>query len=774
MGVREMLSVSPPGGEIAPGSPLREASMGKAPAILLESGKWAANVAWVRPGEITEAELAEWHRWGANVGLRAAKFPALDIDSMDAELVRAVVRYAELELGEAPQRVGRAPKRLLMYRAGDRMTKQVAVVKGPEGESKIEWLATGQQYVIGGTHPSGAEYEWVVRPADVSDLTVVTKEQVDQWFRGLQDALPEGYTITKVHGSSHRDEVADPEVLRAPSVERVKELVEGLPNKPDFGREVWLTLAYAIKGACGAENDEEAFAVWWEWSERWGGGENTFDLCRGTWRGLRNPSVGWEYLEAFARVNEPPKDASDLFADDDLVDRGMRLAAIVGAERVFFMEQGTLRDEDLIPRRLALQKAEQSLMEPLKSPVRKIVYELMKERVIYPVRDMDRARRLLQQHPKFVEESKGRDVGLMLDAALLMMMEVDEVISHASQAKQTIDPKDEHPGIPWLVEGLIPQQGLAGLIGPPGKGKSQIAVALGHAVASPPVPKIEDWPDEPVLFIARELRHGSVIYFAGEDVQGVVTRLRNRGGGALDNMRVMNFVPNLSNEQEAMSDVSTAIGSLSDKSPPVRLLIFDMFIHAMRGDENKVADVRPAMQTALAIARAWKCAILFVHHGSKPNENGKPKRGTTPRGSSAFEGMLDWWSWVDQEEEDPTILMSERKNKHNEMTYEPWPFHVDKAAVLREGRAERKIRVTTDDVLRTVVAIFNRDDPHNTGRTYDQMIRLYAEVAEPGTPKTTLRSRVSAALKLGEEKFEVRAVKKNGGVKYHLSGKDET
>src|SRR6266487_2453460 len=88
------------------------------------TGDWSSDVCssdlwggynW-RAHQATAADVQTWALDGANIGLRAGRFPGLDIDSMNAAIVEAVKQMAFEVLGPAPVRVGKAPKALLMYR----------------------------------------------------------------------------------------------------------------------------------------------------------------------------------------------------------------------------------------------------------------------------------------------------------------------------------------------------------------------------------------------------------------------------------------------------------------------------------------------------------------------------------------------------------------------------------------------------------------------------------------------------------------------------------
>lgn len=156
-----------------------------------------------------------------NIGLLAARFPAVDIDVIDADCAAAIERFTLDFFGPAPVRYGKAPKRLLMYRADEAFSKAKVFLTDPLGNNTgadgkdyaVEVLGKGQQFVVHGVHPEGFEYHWPNEdgPGDTEPdaLGVINAKSVSAWIEALPQFLPEGWTV---RGSAQPDrEVADPE-----------------------------------------------------------------------------------------------------------------------------------------------------------------------------------------------------------------------------------------------------------------------------------------------------------------------------------------------------------------------------------------------------------------------------------------------------------------------------------------------------------------------------------------------------------------------------------
>jgi predicted P-loop ATPase len=119
-----------------------------------------------------------------NTGILCQEVVGFDVDVLDGDLVQKIVALIEHNLGATPlNRIGRAPKILLVYRPDSTFTKvQTPELFFPDGtKAKVELLADGQQFVADGIHPdTGEPYRWTEgTPADVplEELPIVTEGQ---------------------------------------------------------------------------------------------------------------------------------------------------------------------------------------------------------------------------------------------------------------------------------------------------------------------------------------------------------------------------------------------------------------------------------------------------------------------------------------------------------------------------------------------------------------------------------------------------------------------
>jgi hypothetical protein len=120
-------------------------------------GAWRPYAGWSRHGEraTTEAEIEIWSRWpDCGIGIATGAVVGIDIDVADPALAVSIQDCATSMLGTTPCiRIGRPPKRLLVYRADSRFPGRK--------RHPLEGLALGQQFVAYAIHPgTGQPYCW--------------------------------------------------------------------------------------------------------------------------------------------------------------------------------------------------------------------------------------------------------------------------------------------------------------------------------------------------------------------------------------------------------------------------------------------------------------------------------------------------------------------------------------------------------------------------------------------------------------------------------------
>lgn len=322
-GFTDLVPVIPPGAQLTPSSTIPQNAIGKSPGRRLPNGLWAG-LNW-RKLVTTADDVRRWCNDGANVGLRADRFPAVDIDCKDAALVQQIAARAFDVLGAAPVRIGRAPKALLMYRTDEPFGRMRLWLTKPNGETDlVEILGEGQQYLVHGTHPNtGLPYVWEQDPIG-HNLVTISAAQASAFLDALAAEMALYYRVEREGDGKRLVTLSlDQDGLRAPSLDLVREAVAAIPNADAAfpTRTDYLKMGYAIKAACGAEHDNEAYEVFAAWAGRWDGGVNDPETVLADYRRMNGErKVGWNWIAELARgygFNDAPLDFEAIEATPD-------------------------------------------------------------------------------------------------------------------------------------------------------------------------------------------------------------------------------------------------------------------------------------------------------------------------------------------------------------------------------------------------------------------------------------------------------------------------
>ncbi len=303
-GYTDLISVIPPGAELAPGSRMQTSSLGKAPGWRLESGKWAG-YSW-RTHNATRDDINKWVSSGASFGLRADRFPGLDIDVLDVALANEVEALAKEVLGPAPARYGRKPKRLLVYATAAEPISRMRLWLEKDGASHlVELLGGGQQYLVHGIHPVTNEpYSWDTAgffPAPAG-LTPITRAKVEALFSRIFEKYASEFRVYREgDGYARSNAPTDQKSLRSPTIDALQTIVDKLPNDDKHypGRDAYIRVGYAIRAAAGdaVEEGYEVFASWAARHAKDGRVSGNPATWREDYNRMKPPfALGWQWL----------------------------------------------------------------------------------------------------------------------------------------------------------------------------------------------------------------------------------------------------------------------------------------------------------------------------------------------------------------------------------------------------------------------------------------------------------------------------------------------
>ena len=247
------------------------------------SGAWSDYPDWTRHAErpTSEHELDAWRGWpDAGVGVACGQVVAVDIDITDPELALEIERLARERLGDtAALRIGRAPKRLLVYRAAEPFA---GVRRAP-----IEVLGLGQQFVAHAIHPdTGRPYEWPeesLADIDIGDLPVIDQTAVRAFLDEALALVPDHLKPARL--SPDRSGTARPSHAQAGTIAAIREALAWIPNA-DLDYDSWVRVGLAVKGALG-DDGGDLFAAWSAQS-----GKDDAGFSAKTWGGLKAERIG--------------------------------------------------------------------------------------------------------------------------------------------------------------------------------------------------------------------------------------------------------------------------------------------------------------------------------------------------------------------------------------------------------------------------------------------------------------------------------------------------
>lgn len=182
------------------------------------------------------------------------------------------------------------------------------------------------------------------------------------------------------------------------------------------------------------------------------------------------------------------------------------------------------------------------------------------------------------------------------------------------------------PPLQWRVAGLIPTTGVGVIYGPPGEGKTFVALDLAFSIAVGGD------------FAGMKTQRGASLYFVCEGIRGLRDRVDGytSARGCFD--APVGFQPAPINLfTSGPREIIECARAWQEKvAPPVGLVVIDTLSRAAGGmDENSGRDMGQVIQGADAIWRELNCFVLLVHHSGKDRRRGS-------RGHNSLLGALDF------------------------------------------------------------------------------------------------------------------------------------
>lgn len=247
--------------------------------VPIQVGKKAPGFDGWQKARSTKPQLEEWlahgHRW-SGVGILTRHTPAIDIDVRDEDVALKMEALVAEIVGRGLLRIGRAPKRLMLFRTDEPFRKMRSTKYRDEwgDEHQIEILGDGQQFVAFHKHPdTGKPYTWPTGDSPLTvratDLPAVSLEQCQAIIDAFEEiAAAAGWEVVKKGRLQAVAIDAD-----NPFVEDTAPIIIGddelrnrlllIPHPEDYDE--WIRIGMALYHQFDGE--ESGLKFWHDWAE---------------------------------------------------------------------------------------------------------------------------------------------------------------------------------------------------------------------------------------------------------------------------------------------------------------------------------------------------------------------------------------------------------------------------------------------------------------------------------------------------------------------------
>lgn len=183
---------------------------------------------------------------------------------------------------------------------------------------------------------------------------------------------------------------------------------------------------------------------------------------------------------------------------------------------------------------------------------------------------------------------------------------------------------DSLPGIEWLIEDVLPAQGLATLYGEPGHGKSFVSIDWANHIAAG------------LPWHGKEVQKGTVVYIVAEGSRGMRDRMkawRMAHPDADVSRSLVVLEPIMLHDTPALNRFINAVQKELKDAKPSLIIMDTLAQNFVGGDENSAQDMGVWLHGARILQEKFASTVLIVHHAA---------RGTgRERGSTALRGASD-------------------------------------------------------------------------------------------------------------------------------------
>jgi len=311
-----------------------------------------------------------------------------------------------------------------------------------------------------------------------------------------------------------------------------------------------------------------------------------------------------------------------------------------------------------------------------------------------------------------------------------MLVAPDEVAAAVTSDKPLLplewfDQIDAQLEANWLVEELIPSEGLCLVYGHPGCGKSFFALDMAMHVAGG-----RPWRE-------RDVEQGLVIYIGAEGQRGLRQRVAAfRQHYGVDELPFA-LIPVEVNLLAADGDLNVLIATIEQAAVryglTVGMIVVDTLSRTFGGGDEIGSDMVSYVNNVGRLQRAFTCTTMVIHHRPKDSTN------ETPRGHGSLWGACDTIILVEDKGGPKQAKVTKQKDA------EPAPPVVFDLKVIELGQDEKGRPVTSCVVVQNDMKIGadNRADRLSDGQriAFEMLCQALAETGSErghGIPEKAL------------------------------------
>lgn len=241
----------------------------------------------------------------------------------------------------------------------------------------------------------------------------------------------------------------------------------------------------------------------------------------------------------------------------------------------------------------------------------------------------------------------------------------------------------------WLIDPVMPAGGMVGLYGPPGAGKSFLAIDFAMAVATG-----RAWQGRPT-------KKGLVVYISAEGGAGIGKRvLAWLKANHVDpkDAKIAWLIESLPMTEDS-EGVAILLKRLVDEvgEAPV-LIIVDTLARCFDGDENQQEDMNRFVAGVDLLRKELGCTVIIVHHTRLEADR--------ERGNTAFRGAADTMIAVTiTGHNEFSVSCNKQKDAEafEELAFKLLPVEDTESCVLSNTQPAKAVRAEQAEKLLTVL-----------------------------------------------------------------------